>query len=76
MQNPGKNNENNWIEEAKEYLRYYEYKSFNDVKKIGEGSYGKVYRARWKNSENYLALKSFLNSDKITIEKIVDEVIL
>jgi hypothetical protein len=76
MQNPGKNNENNWIEEAKEYLRYYEYKSFNDVKKISEGASVKLYRARWKNSENYLALKFFLNSDNITMENIVNEVIL
>ncbi|GES93144.1 kinase-like domain-containing protein [Rhizophagus clarus] len=53
-----KNEWNEWIEEAitKEYLKYYEYNNFNDVEKIS--SFEEVYRARWKNLDNYLALKS------------------
>jgi serine/threonine protein kinase len=52
----------NWIEEAvyKEYFRFYEHKYFSNVQKIGTGGFGKVYRANWRNSEQYLALKSFL----------------
>ncbi|RGB40292.1 kinase-like domain-containing protein [Rhizophagus diaphanus] len=80
MQNLDDNNESDWIEEAiaKEYLRYYDYKNFTDVKKIGRGGFGKVYRARWKNTEQYFALKSFINSEdsgqkEITIEEIVSE---
>lgn len=85
MQSPDNNNESDWIEVAiaKEYLRYYEYKNFRDVQKIGSGGFGKVYRARWKNTEQYFALKSFVNSNsenteenEITIEEIVSEVIL
>ncbi|CAB5335477.1 unnamed protein product [Rhizophagus irregularis] len=82
MQNLDDNNESDWIEEAitKEYLRYYEYKNFSEVKKIGGGGFGKVYRARWKNTEQYFALKSFKNSNsedpkqnEITIKEIVSE---
>ncbi|CAB4413902.1 unnamed protein product [Rhizophagus irregularis] len=82
MQNSDNDNKSDWIEEAitKEYLRYYEYKNFNEVKKIGGGGFGKVYRARWKNTEQYFALKSFKNSNsedpkqnEITIKEIVSE---
>ncbi|GBC20766.2 kinase-like domain-containing protein [Rhizophagus irregularis DAOM 181602=DAOM 197198] len=82
MQNSDNNNKSDWIEEAiaKEYLKYYEYKNFSDVKKIGGGEFVKVYHARWKNTEQYFALKSFKNSNsedpkqnEITIKEIVDE---
>ncbi|CAB4388560.1 unnamed protein product [Rhizophagus irregularis] len=65
----------NWIEEAiaKEYFRYYEYKYFNNIQVIGSGAFGKVYRASWKNSGQYLALKSFLNFNDATIKEIVHE---
>ena len=66
----------NWIEEAisKGYFRYYEHKHFSNIQKIGTGGFGKVYRAKWKNSEQYLALKSFFNLDDITAKEIVHEV--
>jgi hypothetical protein len=66
----------NWIEEAvaKNYFKYYDYKKFNNIQEIGFGSFGKVYRANWKNSRNYLALKSFYNYNSITIKEIVNEV--
>ena len=65
-----------WIEEAiaKGYFRNYEHKHFNNIQKIGTGGFGKVYRANWKNSEQYLALKSFFNLDDITAKEIVHEV--
>lgn len=67
-----------WIEEAidKEYLNYYEYKHFSNVEEIGFGAFGKVFRANWKNSENYLALKSFFNINNVTAKEIVHEVIV
>ena len=68
----------NWIEEAiaKEYLRYYERENFSNIEVIGTGTFGKVYRAKWRNFENYLALKSFFNLNNVTIKEIVHEVIL
>ncbi|RGB36158.1 kinase-like domain-containing protein [Rhizophagus diaphanus] len=65
----------NWIEEAilKDHLKYYEYNQFNDIQEIGSGSFGKVYRAKWKNFE-HLALKSFFNLDSNTVKEIVHEI--
>ena len=68
----------NWIEEAiyKKHIKYYDYKHFRNVQKIGDGAFGKIYRANWKNSEDYyFALKSLLYPDKATIKEIVHEVI-
>jgi serine/threonine protein kinase len=67
----------NWIEEAiaKEHLKFYEYNEFSNFQQIGAGSFGKVYRAKWKNLEKHLALKSFFNLDNITVKEIVREVI-
>ena len=68
----------NWIEEsiAKKIIKYYDYKHFNNIQEIGTGGFGKVYRANWKSSHNYLALKSFSNFNNITVKEIVDEVII
>ena len=65
----------NWIEVAiaEEYLKYYEYENFSNIKEIGSGGFGKVFRANWKNSEQYLDLKSFKNLDNV--KEIVREVI-
>ena len=62
-----------WIEESisKNYIKYYEYKHFHNIEKIGNGS---IHRANWKNSEQYFALKSF-NFDNATIKEIIHEVI-
>ena len=67
----------NWIEEAisKKHIKYYEYEHFSNIQEIGSGGFGKVYRANWKNSYNYLALKSFYNLNHISIREIVNEVI-
>lgn len=66
----------NWIEEAltKEYFKYYEFENFKHIQEIGSGTFGKVYRANWKNFEHYLALKSFFKPSNITIKEIVNEV--
>uniref|UniRef100_U9TYE3 Uncharacterized protein n=1 Tax=Rhizophagus irregularis (strain DAOM 181602 / DAOM 197198 / MUCL 43194) TaxID=747089 RepID=U9TYE3_RHIID len=65
----------NWIEEAvtRNYFKYYDYKHFINIQEIGFGNSGKVYRANWKNSRNYLALKSFYNYNSVTIKEIVNE---
>ncbi|CAB4420465.1 unnamed protein product [Rhizophagus irregularis] len=64
-----------WIEEAisKEYFRLYEHKYFSNVQRIGTGGFGKVYRVNWKNSDQYLALKSFSNVDDVIAKEIVHE---
>ncbi|GBC02723.1 hypothetical protein RclHR1_04780010 [Rhizophagus clarus] len=64
----------NWIEEsiAKKQIKYYDYKHFNNIQEIGIGSFGKVYRANWKNSNSYLMLKSFDNFN-IAAKEIVNE---
>src|SRR5436190_3058674 len=68
----------NWIEEAiaKDYFKYYEYKSFSNIQKIGSGGFGNVYRANWKNSDQYLALKFFSKPDNATVKEIVHEVMM
>ncbi|GBC10627.1 hypothetical protein RclHR1_00980004 [Rhizophagus clarus] len=65
----------NCIEEAiaNDYFKFYEFNHFNNFHEIGFGSSGKVYRANWKSSHNYLALKSFFNFNNVTIKEIVKE---
>ena len=73
------NNENiKWIEEAieKKHIKYYEYENFNNIEEIGYGSFGKVYRANWKNSHSFLALKSFFNFNDVAIKEVVHEVMI
>ncbi|POG59808.1 kinase-like domain-containing protein [Rhizophagus irregularis DAOM 181602=DAOM 197198] len=43
-----------WIEKAikNNHVKYYDYKDFLKFEEIGSGSFGKVYRADWKNPEN------------------------
>ncbi|CAB4415508.1 unnamed protein product [Rhizophagus irregularis] len=65
----------NWIEESvsKEYYRFYERVHFNNIQKVGTGRFGKVYRANWKNSGKYLALRFFFNLDDVTAKEVVHE---
>jgi hypothetical protein len=70
------NNWVNWIEESisKKHIKHYESKYFSNIEKIEAGAFGRVFRAKWKNSEQYLALKSF-NLNKATVKELVHEVI-
>jgi len=52
-------------------IKYYEYKDFHNIEKIKNGN---VYRANWKNSEQYFILKSF-TLDDIVVKEIINEVI-
>ncbi|GBC09844.1 hypothetical protein RclHR1_09160002 [Rhizophagus clarus] len=65
-----------WIEEAvsKKHIKHYEYKHFKDIQEIGIGGFGKVYRAKWKNSDEYYALKSLLNINEGSIKELVHEI--
>ena len=70
----------NWIDRMKEsiskrHIKYYEYQFFSELEKIGRGSFGVVYRAKWRESEQYLALKSFPNLDDAAIKELAHEVI-
>ncbi|GBC22139.1 uncharacterized protein OCT59_024012 [Rhizophagus irregularis] len=68
------NNSNEWIEESivKKRIKYYDHKHFNNIQEIGFGNFERVYRANWKNSHGFLALKSFINFD-ITDKGIVNK---
>ncbi|RGB35810.1 hypothetical protein C1646_758914, partial [Rhizophagus diaphanus] len=63
-----------WLERsiADEHIKYYEYSDFKNIRPLGNGSYGKVNCANWKNTEHFFALKSFSN-DKQTLEEIIKE---
>src|SRR5688572_7661477 len=63
-----------WLEKSisDEHIIYYEYSDFQNLQKIGRGSYGDVSRANWKENRLYV-LKSF-NNDKTILKEIVNEV--
>ncbi|CAB4437442.1 unnamed protein product [Rhizophagus irregularis] len=65
-----------WIEEAisKKHIKHYEYNHFKNIQEIGIGGFGKVYRAKWKKSPKYFALKSLLNIDEDAIKELVNEI--
>ncbi|GBC01039.1 hypothetical protein RclHR1_04040009 [Rhizophagus clarus] len=67
-----------WIEEAisQSLIRYYDYKYFHSIKEIGSGTFGKVYRANWKNLRETFTLKTFYDFDKTIVKEIVNEIIL
>ena len=69
---------NNWIDEAisKKLIKYYEFEQFHNMQEIGSGSFGMVYRANWKNSHKYYALKSFISFNNTTAKEIAHEVII
>ncbi|GBC02844.1 hypothetical protein RclHR1_04850012 [Rhizophagus clarus] len=65
----------NWVEDAlsKKHIKHYEYNYFSNIQEIGISSIGKVYRASWKNSDQYVALKSLVNLDNIIVKELVRE---
>ena len=62
-----------WLERSitDEHIKCYEYSEFEDMKKIGNGAFGSVYRATLKN--HFFALKS-LNDNTQSFEEVVKEV--
>ncbi|CAG8586899.1 21914_t:CDS:2, partial [Cetraspora pellucida] len=55
-----------------ERIKFYNYSNFKDVKLVGCGGFGNVYRAVLENNELIVALKSF-KSNNMTIKEIVNE---
>ncbi len=64
-----------WLEKSisDESLNYYEYSDFKNTQPIGEGAFGKVFCANWKDTDAIFALKSF-NIYKLTFKEVVNEV--
>lgn len=64
-----------WLEKSinEEFIIYYEFSDFKNLQPIGNGSFGKVLRANWKNSDTIFAIKKF-NNDKTTLKGVVNEV--
>ncbi|PKY60359.1 hypothetical protein RhiirA4_483971 [Rhizophagus irregularis] len=66
----------NWLERSidDENIKLYEYSDFKNIRPIGNGSYGIVYRVNWKHSNRFFALKSFVNNnDKQTLREVIKE---
>ncbi len=58
-----KNNSNHhvdWIEKAicENCIKYYNYNGFNDVQEINSGPFGKIFTAKWKDTDTTMVLKS------------------
>ena len=64
-----------WVEKAvtENYIKYYNYSDFTNMKEINNGSVGNIYQANWKGTDTLLVVKS---SYKLSIEEIVNEVLL
>ncbi|CAI2196730.1 6533_t:CDS:2, partial [Funneliformis geosporum] len=60
-----------WLEKSISDEYFIEFSDFSNLQLIGNGSFGSVWRANWKN--RYYALKSF-NDDTITLKKVVKEI--
>ena len=67
-----------WIDDAisKKHIKYFEYEHFYNIQKISQGAFGKVYRANWRNWDQYLVLKSLFGLDNNVVKEIVHEVIM
>ena len=65
-----------WLEDSitNGYLNYYEYSEFKNIQPLGNGSYGSVVRANWKNTDTILAVKSFNNQALTFYKEIINEV--
>jgi serine/threonine protein kinase len=63
-----------WIEDgiSKRYINYHDYNEFQNISCIGNGGFGKVYRATWESSDTIVALKSLKNNS--FMKEIVNEV--
>jgi hypothetical protein len=64
-----------WLENSisNDNINYFNYPDFKNITAIGSGSSGGVFRATWKNTNHFIALKCF-NDDEQTLKKAVKEV--
>jgi hypothetical protein len=69
------NNYVDWIEKAvtENYIKYYNYAEFTNLKEINHGSVGNIFQASWKGTDTFLVVKS---SHKLSVKEIVNEVFL
>ena len=67
------NNYINWIEKAvtENYIKYYNYGEFTNMKEINHGSVGNIFQASWKGTDTLLVVKS---SYKLPVKEIINEV--
>ena len=65
-----------WLENSitNGYLNYYKYSEFKNIQPLGNGSYGSVVRANWKNTDTILAVKSFNNQALTFYKEVINEV--
>jgi len=65
----------NWFENSVKngHIKSYEYLNFKNIHQIGNGKFGSVSRANYKNSDLFFALKSF-NDDQQALKEVVKEV--
>jgi hypothetical protein len=81
--NKNDNADDEWIQWIKDgiakisnkYINYHDYNEFQNIECIGNGVFGNVYRANYKNSNTIVALKSLKNG-KDFIKEIVNEVFI
>ncbi len=66
----------NWLENRihNDHIKHYEYKYFNNIKRISPRGFGTVYKANYRNLSKCFALKKF-DDDNTAIKEIVNEVI-
>ena len=64
-----------WLEKgiSNRHLDYFEYLEFKNIQPVGNGSFGSVFCANWKNTHTILALKTF-NNQKSTLKEVIKEV--
>ena len=64
-----------WVEKAvtENYIKYYNYTDFTNMKEINNGSVGNIYQANWKGTDALLVVKS---SYKLSVKEIVNEVLI
>ena len=66
---------NDWLEKSisEGHTDCFEYSDFKNIHTIERGNFGTVSRANWKNSNRFVALKSY-DVNKTTLKEFVKEV--
>ena len=65
----------NWIKQsiADGHTKCYESSDFESIEPIGKGSLGSVVRAKWKNLNQFVVVRSFKN-EEIILKEVINEV--
>ncbi|CAB4388341.1 unnamed protein product [Rhizophagus irregularis] len=76
--NKNDDTDNKWIQWIKngiadEFISYHDYNEFQNIKRIGSGGFGNVYRANWESSNTVVALKTLINGNN-DAKEIVNEI--